>query len=125
MTRDEVKNKTVRHHRELLVWQEAIALVKLVYQISSSFPKEEQFGLTAQMRRAAVSVPSNIEEGAARISRKEFVQFLAIARGSLSELETQIVIAEELGFIADSHSSMAQIERIFRLLNGLMSSLRT
>lgn len=125
MTRDEVKNKTVRHHRELLVWQEAIALVKLVYQISSSFPKEEQFGLIAQMRRAAVSVPSNIAEGAARISRKEFVQFLAIARGSLSELETQIVIAQELGFIADCHPCMAQIERIFRLLNGLMSSLRT
>lgn len=119
-----MNSERIRHHRDLLVWQESVALVKLVYRISSSFPKEEQFGLTAQMRRAAVSVPINIAEGAARISRKEFVQFWAIARGSLSELETQIVIAKEICCLTDDALCMEKIDRIFRMLNGLVSSLR-
>lgn len=125
MIGDSVNSEKARHHRELRVWQESVTLVKLVYQLSSGIPKEEQFGLTAQMRRSAVSIPSNIAEGAARISRKEFVQFLAIARGSLSELETQIIIAQEIGFITEGQACLEKVEHVFKLLNGLMSSLRS
>ena len=92
----------VRGHRDLLAWQEAISLVGIVYQCTANFPKEEVFGLTGQMRRAAVSVPSNIAEGAARNSKREFVQFLGFARGSLSELETQVIISQDLGFLTSS-----------------------
>jgi len=82
-----------RKHRDLLVWQHAIALVTIVYRVTSAFPDSERFGLIAQMRRAAVSVPSNIAEGAARNTTKEYLHFLGIARGSLSELDTQFVVA--------------------------------
>lgn len=82
-----------RKHHDLLVWQEALSLVKVIYRLTSQFPKEELYGLTTQMRRAAVSVPSNIAEGASRTGSKEFLKFLSIARGSLSELETQIARA--------------------------------
>ena len=74
-------------------------MVKEIYQLTSAFPQEELYGLSAQLRRSAVSVPSNIAEGAARSSKKEFLQFLSIARGSLSELETQVIIAKELGYV--------------------------
>ncbi|MEW6354304.1 MAG: four helix bundle protein [Pseudomonadota bacterium] len=77
-----------RKHHELRVWQTAIMLVKEVYKITADFPRDEVYGLTSQMRRAAISIPSNISEGAARTSVKEFLQFLSVARGSLSELET-------------------------------------
>ena len=77
-----------RKHHSLLVWQEAMELVQEIYNVTALFPKEEVYALTNQMRRAAVSVPSNIAEGAARTGKKEFLQFLSIARGSLSELET-------------------------------------
>lgn len=90
-----------RKRHDLLVWQEAIQLVKMVYEVTAGFPRDELYGLTSQMRRAAVSVPSNIAEGAARFGTKEFLQFLAIARGSLSEIETQIIIANRLGFIGN------------------------
>ncbi|MBC7344805.1 MAG: four helix bundle protein, partial [Clostridia bacterium] len=83
----------MRVHHELKAWQEAMALVREVYQATASFPAFEQYGLASQLRRAAVSIPSNIAEGAARESAKEFAQFLTMARGSLSELETQILIA--------------------------------
>ena len=102
----------------------AIELVKLIYVTTASFPKEEMYGLTSQMRRAAVSVPSNIAEGAARGGTREFVQFLTMARGSLSELETQIVIAKELGYAKATASVDALIEELFRVLAGLITSLK-
>lgn len=109
----------LRGHKNLEVWRESIKLVKQVYKITVGFPREELYALTSQMRRSAISIPSNIAEGAARNSKKEFIQFLAIARGSLSELETQLVIAKELGYIKDIEIS-EQIEKVFALLSGLI-----
>jgi four helix bundle protein len=85
-----------RKHHNLKVWQEAMQLVKAVYAATTSFPKEESYDLTSQIRRAAISISSNMAEGAARTGTKEFLRFLSIARGSLSELETQIILAREL-----------------------------
>ncbi|MGH8769388.1 MAG: four helix bundle protein [Burkholderiales bacterium] len=110
-----------RKHHDLLAWQEAIELVTATYELTRSFPKEEQFVLISQMRRAAVSIPSNIAEGAARNSSKEFVHFLTLARGSLSELETQLVISRELGYIKDFAEIDALMDRIFRLVAGLIT----
>lgn len=115
----------VKGHRDLLVWQESMALVTLIYQCTASFPKEEVFGLTSQMRRAAVSIPSNIAEGAARNGKREFIQFLGIARGSLSELETQILISRDLGYLSSPALEITEkIDRLFKLLNGLLGSLQ-
>ena len=113
-----------RTHHNLIVWQEAITLVKEVYCITKSFPKEETFGLTSQIRRAAISVPCNIAEGAARTSNKEMLQFLSIARGSLSELETQIIISRELGYLKEDTELKNKIDTIFSLLGGLINSIR-
>ncbi len=113
-----------RKHHELQVWQEAIDLVKELYRITASFPKEEVYALTSQLRRAAVSVPSNIAEGAARNGDKEFLQFLYISRGSLSEVETQLVIAKELGYLEHVQEIMGKIEKVYALLGGLIQSLR-
>lgn len=88
-------------HKDLDVWKLGMDLVESIYKETKSFPKEEQFGLVSQMRRAAVSIPSNIAEGAARKGNKEFVQFLYIGLGSLSELETQILIAKRLKYMQD------------------------
>lgn len=113
-----------RKHHELRAWQDAISLVKDIYQITASFPKEEIYALTSQMRRAAVSIPSNIAEGAARTGDKEFLQFLSISRGSLSELETQLIIAKELGYMLSLDDIILKIDGLFGLLGGLMKSLR-
>jgi four helix bundle protein len=99
-------------------------LVKEIYQLTGSFPKEEIYGLTSQMRRAAVSIPCNIAEGAARTGNKEFLQFLSISRGSLSELETQLIIAKELGYMPESNEIMIRIDALFGQLGGLIKSLR-
>ena len=88
--------KEVRSYKDLVAWQKSMDLVTAVYRISQGFPKEAIFGLVSQIRRAAVSVPSNIAEGHARTSRKEFLYFLSNARGSLAELETQLTIAHQL-----------------------------
>jgi four helix bundle protein len=96
-----------------------MALVKRVYQFTETFPSSEAFGLTAQMRRAAVSIPSNLAEGAARTGAKEFAQFLNIAKGSLSELETQILIAKDLEYSTEVEELLNQLERLSRLLAGL------
>lgn len=93
------KKGSIRTHKDLEIWKLGIDLVDLVYSVTGCFPKDEVYGLTAQMRRAAVSIPSNISEGAARNSKKEFIQFLYIGLASLAELETQIVIAERLKYI--------------------------
>ena len=88
-------------HKELSVWKESVRMVTDIYSITKKFPKEEKFGLTNQIRRAVVSIPSNIAEGAARSSNKEFKQFLYIALGSLSELETQLIISNNLNYAKD------------------------
>lgn len=114
----------MQSHKNLDTWQQAMLLVKLTYQVSASFPKAEQFGLTSQMRRAAVSVPSNIAEGVARGTTKEYVHFLNIARGSLSELDTQLEIAKMLAFIEGDNPMFQQIETVVRLLSGLHRAVK-
>ena len=99
-------------------------LVQEIYSITGSFPNQEMFGLTNQMRRGAVSVPSNIAEGAARNSKKEFIQFLYIALGSLAEVETQILIAKGLGYLNDQEHLLKEIETIRKLVTGLVHSLK-
>jgi len=99
-------------------------LVKQVYELTATFPADERFGLVAQMRRAAVSIPSNIAEGAARHSSREFAQFLIVARGSLSELDTQFRIAQDLGFSQPQPALEMQIDRLFSLLGGLLKTQR-
>ena len=116
--------KSVRRHHDLKVWQASIQLVKEIYVVTSAFPKEETYGLVSQMRRAAISIPSNIAEGAARGGTKEFIHFLGTARGSLSELETQLYISRELGFVTNAQDVDVRIEEIFRMLAGLLASLR-
>jgi len=106
-------------HTKLEVWRSAMVLVKAVYEVTGAFPRHEQFGLVSQMRRAAVSIPSNIAEGAARTSRKEMGQFLGISKGSLSELDTQIRIAEMLGYLQDAAELQTLLERTSKLLSGL------
>lgn len=96
-----------------------MALVKHVYRLTNEFPATEAYGLTSQMRRAAVSIPSNLAEGAARAGAKEFAQFLNVAKGSLSELETPILIARDLGYIRSVEGLMDHAERVSRLLAGL------
>jgi four helix bundle protein len=114
-------------HHQLAVWQRSINLVKGIYQLTEEFPESEKFGLISQMRRAAVSIPSNIAEGAARNSRKEFINFLHIAQGSIAELETQILISQELGFVkVDSVNSLLQeMDEISKMIIGLQRSLKT
>ena len=113
-----------RKHHELRAWQVAMSLVKDIYRITSSFPKEEMYALTSQMRRAAVSIPSNIAEGAARCTDKEFAHFLHIARGSLSELETQLIIAHELAYVEELLEIEQQVEQTFILIGGLIKSIK-
>jgi four helix bundle protein len=114
----------VRKHHELKAWQEALELVKEIYRVTRNFPKEEIYGLISQMRRAAVSIPSNISEGAARGGDREFIQFLIIARGSLSELETQLLISKDLGYMQDVPGIQERIDKLFALIGGLLRSLR-
>jgi len=94
-------------------------LVRTVYDLTNTFPREETYGLTAQMRRAAVSVPSNLAEGAARLSRKEFSQFLSVAKGSLSELETQLLISVDLEYLDKAYEIFDLTEHVAKLLGGL------
>ena len=116
---------SVRSYKDLIVWQKSLDLVELIYQVSRTFPKEELYGLTNQLRRAAVSIPSNIAEGHARSSTQEFHRFLSIARGSLAEVETQLLIAQRLGYLSNDQLApilSLQIE-INKMTNGLMAKL--
>jgi four helix bundle protein len=116
----------VKSYQQLIAWQQAIALVTDIYSITSTFPRDEIYGLTSQLRRAAVSVPSNIAEGQGRATRGEFVQFLCHARGSLYEVETQIVVGTNLGYITyEQQQSLAlRVSELGRILNGLITSLQ-
>ena len=114
-------------YRDLLTWQKAMGLVTNIYRATRAFPPEGLYGLTNQLRRAAVSVPSNIAEGQARRSRREFHRFLTIARGSLAEIETQLQIAGALGYLGDEcvGALLAETGEIGRMLNGLLTSLQS
>lgn len=114
-----------RPHKKLIVWQKAISMVTMVYEVSKDFPKEEEFGLKAQIRRAAVSVPSNIAEGLTRKSKKDKLHFLNIADSSLSEIDTQLEIAVRLGFAEPSRfeTSEESLMEVQRLLSGLVRSI--
>ena len=111
------------HHRDLNVWKESIKLVKKAYTLSADFPTSEQFGLTSQLRRAVVSIPSNIAEGCGRNSDKELIRFCWIAMGSLSEVDTQLVIAKELGYVNDTKEIDASISTVRKLLSGFINYL--
>ncbi|MEW6201026.1 MAG: four helix bundle protein [bacterium] len=112
----------IKAHKKLKVWQEAMKLVKLVYQITEKLPKEEKFGLVIQMRKCAVSIPSNIAEGAARQGSRESKRFFTIARGSLSELDTQVELCKILKFLSSSDISLltSQIDKVDSLLSGFI-----
>ena len=110
--------------RDLIVWQKAIELCKQVYQVSRNMPAVEKFGLMSQMRRAAVSVPSNIAEGNARQSLRDYIHFLVMARGSLAELETQLIIAQQINMLHEISSVMEILQETRRILQGLIDSLR-
>jgi len=113
----------MRSHKDLIVWERSFELVITLYKVTANFPKSEQFNLTSQIRRAAVSIPSNIAEGTARSGKKEFIQFLYISLGSLSELETQILIASELDYLV-SNEILSTIEEIRKMLLGLIKKLK-
>ena len=112
--------KTIKSFRDLKIWKEGIELVKKIYLITKKFPKEEQYGLNSQMRRASVSIPSNVAEGFRRKHNKEYTQFLNIALGSCAELETQLVIARELEYINDNQEKDA-IELIYYICRMIVN----
>jgi four helix bundle protein len=114
-------------YQDLRAWQRAIELTERVYEVTSTLPQSEMYGLRSQMRRCAVSVPSNIAEGQGRATRGEFQQFLGHARGSLYELETQTVIAAKLGYVgqADRDGLLQESKELGRMLNALIASLKS
>jgi four helix bundle protein len=120
-----MKTNTTRSYKDLVVWQKGIALAKLVYGLTRSFPSEEKFGIVAQMRRAVVSIPSNIAEGQARHTTGEFIQFISHAEGSVAELDTQLILSIELKFCSSSAAdpAFALIGEIRRMLNALRRKL--
>ncbi len=115
-----------RHYRDLLVWQKAMSLTKAIYRETEVLPKSEMFGLQSQMRRAAVSVPSNIAEGHGRLNDGHLRQFLATSRGSLFELQTQLELTSDLKFLDETRVKelMEQCEEVARMINGLVASLK-
>ena len=113
-----------RNHKDLRVWQSAMLLVEDIYRLTSTFPKEEQFGLSSQMRRAAISVPSNIAEGSARSGTKELLYFLGVATGSLAELDTQLDLAHRLQYCAEITSIQSRLDEVSALTLALMKSLK-
>ncbi len=116
----------MKTHKDLDVWKKSISLVTLIYEITNDFPQTEIYGLTNQIRRCAVSIPSNIAEGSGRQSDKEFIQFLHISLGSLSELETQLIIATNIGFLKESTQSdlLMNVEEIRKMLIGLIKFVK-
>jgi four helix bundle protein len=114
-----------RHYKDLLVWQKDMALTKFVYKLTAKFPADERFGLTTQMRRAAVSVPSNIAEDQARHGTREFMQFLSHAEGSLAELETQVLLSNDLQFVTKAHvePALREIAELQKMLIALKRKL--
>jgi four helix bundle protein len=118
-------NATFKSYRDLEVWQKSMRLAKRVYQVTQKFPSEERFGLTNQLRRAAVSVPSNLVEGHARFGSGEFSRFISITMGSVAELETQILLSSELGYVGPdvANEILAELDAIGKMLRGLAKSI--
>ena len=118
---------SIKTHKDLDAWKISVELVTEIYQLTGNYPKDEIFGLTNQMCRASISIPSNIAEGAARNSQKEFIQFLYIALGSQQELDTQLLISRNLNFITeDSYNQITdKVQTVGKLLNGLIKYLKS
>ena len=114
----------LRSHKDLTVYKESMNLVEEIYKITSTFPKEERYGLTSQMRRAVVSIVSNIAEGSARKNTKEYIQFLYYSLGSLSEVETQLEVSRRLGYYQPLDEYNKRINYINSMLSGLIKSLK-
>lgn len=114
-----------QHYKDLIVWQKAMELVNAVYDATDGFPKRETYSLTDQIHRAAVSIPSNIAEGQAHYSNREFLHFLRHSRGSLAELETQVLIAQRRNYLSDPESAelLKRADEAGRILSGLVNSL--
>jgi four helix bundle protein len=121
-----VNSTKIKNFRDLKIWQRGVQLVEDIYQTTKSFPKEEVYGLTGQLRRAAVSIPSNIAEGFGRFHNKEYAQFLFTALGSCSEVITQLTIAQRLGFIKNNNfeNLIGEAEQISKMIMGLVKKLR-
>jgi four helix bundle protein len=119
-------NIAARDHRDLVVWQKALALARDVYRATARFPATEIFGLTAQVRRAAVSIASNVAEGSARRTTADFLHFLHIARGSQAEVDTQLRLARDLEYLpeAEANELLARSEEVGRLLTAMIAALR-
>ena len=116
----------MKTHKDLDVWKMSVSLVTLIYEVTKAFPKDEIYGITNQIRRSAVSIPSNIAEGAARQGDKEFIQFLYISLSSLSELETQLIISSNLKYLTlyEYESVMGRLEEIRKMLIGLIKFVK-
>ena len=115
-----------QHYKDLIAWQKAMDLVHAVYNITEDFPKRETYSLTDQIRRAAVSIPSNIAEGQAHYSNREFLHYLRHSRGSLAELGTQLIIAQRQNYLLESRASelLKRADELSRILSGLINSLK-
>ncbi|MCO6436054.1 MAG: four helix bundle protein [Phycisphaerae bacterium] len=113
----------IKTFRDLIAWQKSMLLAKMVYETTRTMPDVERFGLTIQMRRSAVSIPSNIAEGYARQSRTDYLRFLRVARGSLAELETQLILCEQMEFLRSLEAINALLQETDRVLQGLIRSL--
>lgn len=115
----------MKSYKELIVWQKSYDLTLKIYAVSKKFPKEEMFGLTSQIRRASVSIPSNIAEGSARAGTKEFIQFLRVAYGSGAELETQLLLCKDLNLINEGEYTTINslLTEVMKMLNALMAKL--
>ena len=119
------EQKAPQSYRELIAWQKGMLLAKLIYRLTAKFPSEEKFGLVSQMRRAGVSIPSNLAEGQARRTSGEFVQFISHAEGSTAELDTQLTLSIELGFCSasDAAEALALIQELRKIQNALRRSV--
>lgn len=115
----------IKSFKQLFIWQKGVDIVKEVYRLSRDFPREELYGLTMQMRRAGISIPSNVAEGFKRNHNKEYRQFLHIALGSAAELETQLIVAQELGFLAEENLNglLDKLDHLSRMISSLLNKL--
>jgi four helix bundle protein len=119
------RDANITGFKDLVAWQKAMTLVTDIYRLTERLPDHERFGLTSQLRRAAVSVPSNVAEGHGRVQKKDYQRFVDIARGSTNEIETQLLVAVNLGFLTESHvdATMTLLDELQRILKGLWRSL--
>jgi four helix bundle protein len=117
---------SIRSYRDLIVWQKSFSLALAVYRHTVSFPRSEQYGITAQVRRAALSIPLNIAEGYGRASKGEYLNQLSVARGSANEVETLILFSKELGYLAQTHSGtiLSELDEVMRMITSLRSRLQ-